>query len=95
MGLLIDSTMPGILVVRVALKGHCDQAFFAKKLTKLMCGILSITFSKSVFHKFMSHICFLAALHASHANFALSTCDAHPLLPSLVHHNKSIESHLS
>ena len=62
------------------------RPFFAKQVPKLMCGILLITFSKSVFH-----ICFLTALHmASHANVALSTCDTHPLLPSLVHHNKSI-----
>ena len=56
MGLLIDSATPGILVVRVALRGHCDQAFFAKKIPKLMCVILLITFRKSVFHNFMNHI---------------------------------------
>ena len=50
------------------------RPFLQTKLTKFVCHILSMTFSKSVFHNFMNHILdLLAAFHASHSNFSLST----------------------
>ena len=74
MGLLIDYTWN---LWCEGGKGSIVRPFLQTKWTKFLCHILLITFSKSVFHNFMNHICLLAAFHASYSNFSLSTLVTH------------------